>query len=62
MDELTEMFSKYLTGWAMSKAILEDYIETVAKLENSTPEIVKERIMKKTELFFEQGKAKPKGD
>jgi hypothetical protein len=60
MNELTEMFSKYLTAWAMSKAILEDYSETVAKLENTTPEIVKERIMKKTELFFEQGKIKPK--
>lgn len=55
-DELTKMFGRYLTGWAMSKAILEDYCEVISKIESSTPEIVKDRIMKKTQENFDQAK------
>lgn len=61
-DELTKMFSRYLTGWAMSKAILEDYSEVIAKIESTTPELVKERIMKKTQEYFDDAKLKPKED
>lgn len=61
-DELTKMFSRYLTGWAMSKAILEDYSEVIAKIESTTPELVKDRIMKKTQEFFDQAKLKPKDE
>lgn len=59
-DELTKMVSRYLTGWAMSKAILEDYSEVIAKIESTTPELVKDRIMKKTQEFFDQAKLNPK--
>jgi Tat protein secretion system quality control protein TatD with DNase activity len=61
-DELTKMFSRYLTGWAMSKAILEDYSEVIAKIESTTPELVKDRIMKNTQEFFDQAKLKPKDE
>lgn len=58
-DELTKMFSRYLTGWAMSKAILEDYSEVIAKIESTSPEIVKNRILKKTQEYFDQVKLNP---
>lgn len=61
-DELTKMFSRYLTGWAMSKAILEDYSEVIAKIESTTPELVKERILKKTQVYFDEAKLKPKDE
>ena len=59
-DDLTKMFSRYLTGWAMSKAILEDYSEVIAKIESTSPEIVKDRIWKKTQEYFDQAKVNPK--
>ncbi|AVF49401.1 hypothetical protein OZ664_20045 [Elizabethkingia sp. HX WHF] len=57
---LTAQFSRYLTGWAMSKAILDDYCEVISKLENISPEIVRERIMAKTQGYFDQAKEEAK--
>ena len=59
-DELTEAFSRFLTSWAMSQAILDDYCEVIAKIELTNAEIVRERIMNKTHEYFEKGKLKPK--
>ena len=61
-DELTKMFSRYLTGWAMSKAILDDYCEVISKIESTTPELVKDRIMKKTQKYFDDAKIKSKDE
>lgn len=61
-QELSKMFSRYLTGWAMSKAILEDYSEVIARIESTTPEVVKDRIWKKTQEYFDQGKINPAND
>ena len=33
-DIINESFSRFLTGFCLSKAILEDYARVVAKLEN----------------------------
>ena len=52
-DALTKQFSRYLTGWAMSKAILEDYSKVISKLENTSKEEVQQRIMKKTQEHFD---------
>ncbi|OBW40839.1 hypothetical protein AB670_02790 [Chryseobacterium sp. MOF25P] len=56
LDAITEQFSRYLTGWAMSKAILDDYCEVVSKLENVSTDEVKERILKKTKENFDVAK------
>lgn len=51
---LSNQFARYLTGWAMSKAILDDYCETVSKIENKSVEEVRERILKKTQQYFDE--------
>ncbi len=56
LDALSEQFARYLTGWAMSKAILEDYCEAVSKIENVPQAEIKERILKKTEEYFNNAK------
>lgn len=53
-EELTKQFSRSLSGFCRSKAILEDYARVIAKLEGTTEEQVKSRIEKRTiELFDE---------
>ncbi|MEO6176977.1 MAG: hypothetical protein ABIP27_17625 [Flavobacterium circumlabens] len=61
-QELSKMFSRYLTGWAMSKAILEDYSEVIARIESTTPEVVKDRIWKKTQEYFDEAKINPENN
>jgi len=48
-DLLQEYYGRYMTGYTMSKAILEDYAEVVAKLEGTTVETVKERVEKRSQ-------------
>lgn len=56
LDAVTLQFSRYLTGWALSKAILEDYSSVISKLENVHPEEVKKRVMEKTKEYFNEAK------
>jgi hypothetical protein len=53
-DILSKQFSRYLTGFCRSKAILEDYARVISKLEGTTEEVVKERIEKRTGELFEE--------
>ena len=53
-DQLSKQFSRYLTGFCRSKAILEDYVRVVAKLEGTSEELVKERIDKRTNELFDE--------
>jgi uncharacterized ubiquitin-like protein YukD len=55
-DVMSKSFDLYLTGWAVSKAILEDYSEVIAKIESTSPELVKDRIMKKAQVFFDEAR------
>lgn len=57
-DILAEVFSRYLTGFALSKAILEDYTKVVAKLENVPEQEVKDRVWKRCNEIFEEVKEK----
>lgn len=57
-DLMTEHFSRYMTAYCMSKAILEDYSKVVAKLENIEIEEVKERVTKRTNEIFKEQKEK----
>jgi hypothetical protein len=54
MDVLAATFSRYLTGFALSKALLEDYVKVVAKLENVPEAEVKDRVWKRTDEIFKE--------
>jgi len=60
MDELTKHFSRFRSGFVLSKAILEDYCEVVAKIEGKTPEEIKERINTKALAIDKEIRAKDK--
>lgn len=53
---ISKAFSRYLTGFALSKAILEDYAKVVAKLENVSEQEVVDRVRKRTEEIFQETK------
>jgi ABC-type transporter MlaC component len=53
-DILSKQFSRYMTGFCRSKAIMEDYARVIAKLEGTTEEVVKERIEKRTQEIFDE--------
>lgn len=58
IDVITKAFSRYLTGFTLSKAILEDYAKVVAKLENVPEQEVTDRVRKRADEIFEEIKAK----
>lgn len=58
MDVIGQAFSRYLTGFSLSKAILEDYARVVAKLENIPEQEITDRIRKRSNEIFEEVKAK----
>ena len=58
MDVLTQAFSRFLTGFCLSKAILEDYAKVVAKLENVPEQEITNRVKKRCDEIFEEVKAK----
>jgi Tat protein secretion system quality control protein TatD with DNase activity len=58
MDVVAKAFSRFLTGFSLSKAMLEDYAKVVAKLENVPEQEVIDRIKKRSDEIFEEVKAK----
>ena len=58
MDVLAQVFSRFLAGFSLSNAILEDYARVIAKLENVPEEEVLNRIKKRGDEIFEEVKAK----
>ena len=52
--------NRFRTGFVLSKAILEDYCEVVARIEGRTPEEIKERINTKALSIDKEMKAKDK--
>ena len=59
-QELKKSFSRYFTAFCLSKAILEDYVQVVSKLEGTTPEEVKNRIDKRMHEISDTLKAEEK--
>jgi len=55
-DVLTNYMAKFLTGFAMSKAILEDYAKMASKIEGVTEKEIKERVGKRAEEIFQEAK------
>ncbi len=55
-EKLKDSFSKFLTGWALSMAILDDYVEVISKLEGVEPSDVKNRITKSATEKFDKAK------
>ncbi len=55
-EKLSKQMSRFLTGFSLSKAILEDYAKVVAKLEGTTEQEVKDRINKRSAEIFEEAK------
>lgn len=51
-------FTRFRSGFVLSKAILEDYCEVVARIENKTPEEIKERINAKALAIDKEIRAK----
>lgn len=60
MDQLMTHFSRFRTGFVLSKAILEDYCEVVARIEGKTPEEIKERINAKAVAIDQEIRTKDK--
>lgn len=60
MDELTKHMNRFRTGFILSKAILEDYCEVVARIEGKTPEEIKERINAKAVAIDQEVRTKDK--
>ena len=56
LNELSKTFSKYMTGYCLSKAILEDYSKVVAKIEGGTEQEVRERIEKRAREIWDENK------
>ena len=54
LDVLTETVRHSLSGYALSKAILEDYAKVVARLENVPEEEVKDRVKNRTNEIFKE--------
>ena len=52
MDVVAQAFNRFLTGFCLSKAILEDYARVVAKLENVPEQEVIGRVRKRTDEFL----------
>lgn len=51
---LSKAFSRHMTGFTLSKAILEDYARVVAKLENVSEQEIKDRVRKRNDELFEE--------
>lgn len=55
-DLLSKSFGQFITGYTLSKAILEDYAKVIAKLEGTTEEEITNRVRKRSEELFKQYK------
>ena len=55
-EKISKQMSRFLTGFSLSKAILEDYSKVIAKLEGVTEQEVKDRINKRSAELFEEAK------
>ena len=53
---LANYMSRFMTGFSLSKAILEDYAKVIAKIEGSSEEEVKKRVQKRSEEIFLEAK------
>lgn len=54
MDVIADALSRYLTGFALSRALLEDYTKVVAKLENIPEQEVKDRVEKRANEIYRE--------
>jgi hypothetical protein len=55
-SELKKYWGSFMTGFAMSKAILEDYAKVISKIEGVEEKEVQERIIKRTREIFTETK------
>ncbi|HMI79419.1 MAG TPA: hypothetical protein VK484_11540 [Ferruginibacter sp.] len=53
-DIISQAFSRYLTGFCLSKAILEDYAKVIGKLGDIPEQEIKDRIWKRTDEIFKE--------
>lgn len=60
MDELTKHFTRFRSGYVLSQAILEDYCEVVARIENKTAAEIKERIHQQAKRIDQELRTKDK--
>lgn len=51
---ISEAFSRYLTGFALSKALAEDYARVISKIENVSEGEVKDRVWKRCQEVFDE--------
>lgn len=60
LNEL-ELLGKALTGTFVTKALLKDYAQVVARLENSTPEEVENRVLEEAQRIQNQFREESEG-
>jgi len=53
-DILAKTFSRYLRGYALSKAIFEDYVKVVAELLQKPEDEIRSRIETRTKEIFNE--------
>ena len=58
MDIIAKSFSRFLTGFCLSEALLEDYAKVTARLENVSEQEVIDRVKKRSDEIFEEVKPK----
>jgi hypothetical protein len=61
-DVLVQAFGRFLTGFTLSKAILEDYAKVIAKIEGVSEQEVIDRVQKRNNEIFEEIKAKQEAE
>jgi len=55
-EKMSKQLSRFLTGFTLSKAILEDYARVIAKIEGTTEQQIKDRIYKRSAELIEEVK------
>ena len=55
-EKFSKQLSRFLTGFTLSKAILEDYARVIAKIEGTTEKEVIDRIRKRSGELIEEVK------
>ncbi|MBS1942317.1 MAG: hypothetical protein JST38_15710 [Bacteroidetes bacterium] len=57
-DELMKHLDRFRTGFVLSKAILEDYCEVVARIENKTAAEINDRVTQQAKRIDQELRAK----
>lgn len=61
-EVIVKAFSRFLTGFSLSKAILEDYARVISKIEDVPEQEVIDRVKKRSDEIIKETQAKQDED